>query len=471
MKFKKSKLKKYLFITTIILTILFLFGVYLLTQDEQNKFSKKIKDSTPSYVKKILQNTIFYIPFKKREIKTLNDKISKLNKDNNLLTLENYKLSNLLNYGKFKNENYELDNYSFSSIVLPFFDNKNLHGNKKSGYIDLFNENIIIVFTSGKIIYLDRNAFLKNKVLKFKNIDNNLQNNFFDQKIKWSGVKDIKVIKNFLYISLTKEVKENCYNTSLYKSEINDTKLNFVKVFEPIECFNLDRSIQAFKYFNGYQNGGRITHNKNKIYLTIGDYNYWEKPQDINSYAGKIISIDLNSNQAKIVSQGHRNPQGLQILENKNLLISTEHGPKGGDEINLIKLDQKEIPNYAWPISSYGEHYDVVPINSFTKKFAPLYKSHKDYGFVEPIKYFKNAIGISEIIKDSNDQINNSFYLTSLRKNTLFRIIFDNEFKFLKVSDEILISERLRDITYDNLNNCYYIYAETTPKIISMCRK
>ena len=112
---------------------------------------------------------------------------------------------------------------------------------------------LYLVFTSGKIIYLDKNSFVKNNILEFKNIKNNLNDNFFDQKIKWSGVKDIKVINNNLYVSLTKEIKKNCYNTSLYKSKINETNLNFVKLFEPIECFSLDRSIQAFKYFNGYQ--------------------------------------------------------------------------------------------------------------------------------------------------------------------------------------------------------------------------
>lgn len=464
-------MKRFLFISFITITILFIFGGYLLSQNEQNKFSKKIKDYTPSLIKKILKNTIFYVPFTKREIKNLNLTIEKLNGDNNILTLENYKLNNILNYGKHKSENYKSENYNFNSVVLPFFDNEDLYGNKKSGYVESYKDKIIVVFTSGKIIYLDKNSFVKNNILEFKNIKNNLKSNFFDQKIKWSGVKDIKVVNDNLYVSLTKEIKKNCYNTSLYKSKINEINLNFVKLFEPIECFSLDRSIQAFKYFNGYQNGGRITNYKDKIYLTIGDYNYWEKPQDVNSYAGKIISIDPNNYETKIISLGHRNPQGLQIIENKNSLISTEHGPKGGDEINLIKLDKKNIPNYAWPISSYGEHYDVVPINSFTKKFAPLYKSHKDHGFVEPIKYFDKAIGISEIIKDYNDQSNNSFYLTSLKKNTLYKIIFDEEFNFINIYDEILLSERLRDIIYDNENSCYYIYAETTPKLISMCYK
>ena len=56
---------------------------------------------------------------------------------------------------------------------------------------------------------------------------------------------------------------------------------------------------------------------------------------------------------------GHRNPQGLFVDQNK-IVLSTEHGPWGGDEINLIpfeKIYNNEILNFGWPISSYGEHY------------------------------------------------------------------------------------------------------------------
>ena len=68
-------MKRFLFISFIIITILLTFGGYLLSQNEQNKFSKKIKDNTPPLIKKILKNTIFYVPFTKREIKNLNLKL------------------------------------------------------------------------------------------------------------------------------------------------------------------------------------------------------------------------------------------------------------------------------------------------------------------------------------------------------------------------------------------------------------
>ena len=54
---------------------------------------------------------------------------------------------------------------------------------------------------------------------------------------------------------------------------------------------------------------------------------------------------------------GHRNPQGLYFDKKNNFLLEAEHGPEGGDEINLIKFNQDAVPNYGWAISSYGEHY------------------------------------------------------------------------------------------------------------------
>ncbi len=55
---------------------------------------------------------------------------------------------------------------------------------------------------------------------------------------------------------------------------------------------------------------------------------------------------------------GHRNPQGLFYDKANNFfLLEAEHGPEGGDEINLIQLNENITPNYGWAISSYGEHY------------------------------------------------------------------------------------------------------------------
>jgi glucose/arabinose dehydrogenase len=69
---------------------------------------------------------------------------------------------------------------------------------------------------------------------------------------------------------------------------------------------------------------------------------------------GKIISIDLKTKEFEMVSMGHRNPQGLFYDQNLNIIINTEHGPTGGDEINInFNPDNETIENYGWPISTY----------------------------------------------------------------------------------------------------------------------
>ena len=80
---------------------------------------------------------------------------------------------------------------------------------------------------------------------------------------------------------------------------------------------------------------------------------------------------------------GHRNPQGLYFDIENNFILETEHGPKGGDEINLIEVDrgnENKIQNFGWAISSAGEHYrGKIEANKKYEKY-PLYKSHLEHG-------------------------------------------------------------------------------------------
>lgn len=461
MRYKKTLIFAFIFF------FIFVFGVYLISKDVDNSFAKSIKDKVPVKIKLFLKNTLFYIPYSKRELKKLSKKIQELNEENRKLTLEKHKLENIINSGKLKLENYNFTKYNYHSIILPFYSEDNIFANKKPAYIEIYKDFIIIMFGSGKVIFLDKKDFY-NGTLNYSIINSSLNKKLlFNQEVKWTGVKDVLVIDNKLYISLTQEIKKDCYNTSLYNTDINLNYLKFEKVYRSDECYYLNKEIKNFRYFNGYQTGGRIVNVDNDIYLTIGDYNNWETVQNINSSSGKILSFNTISQNLKFISMGHRNAQGLYYIEDHNSLISTEHGPKGGDEINIINLNNANILNYGWPISSYGDHYDVVPLNTYTKKYAPLNKSHKNFGFVEPIKYFKQSVGISEIIK--NYYKKNSFFVTSLKSQTIFEINLDDNLNFLEIKDEIKIGERIRDIIYDKDNNCYLLYGETTAKLISMC--
>ena len=199
--------------------------------------------------------------------------------------------------------------------------------------------------------------------------------------------------------------------------------------------------------------------NKKDIIFTTGDYRSRFLAQDPLSVNGKIIKIKDDKDNYEIISMGHRNPQGLLFDSENNFILSTEHGPFGGDEINLIKFDEKDIPNYGWPNASYGEHYgQKIQANKIKYRKYPLNKSHEDYGFIEPIKYFVPSIGISEIVKLGKK----SYVVSSLIDKSLyfFKLNKKNEITNLK---RIYIHERIRDLILKN--NYLYLFLEDTASL------
>ena len=164
-------------------------------------------------------------------------------------------------------------------------------------------------------------------------------------------------------------------------------------------------------YYSRWKNSNINILDKKGILLTTGA-NIPDLPsqsaQNNESIFGKILFIDAKSNELEIFSKGHRNPQGLLVID--DLVLSTEHGPKGGDEINKIILGK----NYGWPISSYGV--------SYANDDLKYYKSHLENNFQEPIFSFVPSIGISEIISlpnSFNTKWQNNFLISSLNGKSL----------------------------------------------------
>ena len=171
------------------------------------------------------------------------------------------------------------------------------------------------------------------------------------------------------------------------------------------------------------------------------------------SINGKIIKINKDSSEYKIISMGHRNPQGLYLEIENNFILETEHGPQGGDEINLIeieKINRGENLNYGWPVVSAGEHYGGrVKKNEEKYKKYPLYKSHSEHGFIEPLKSFVPSIGISEITKITGE---NRYVLGSMGKNrigdkSIYFFELDNKKKIINL-EQVKVFQRVRDLTY-----------------------
>jgi glucose/arabinose dehydrogenase len=173
--------------------------------------------------------------------------------------------------------------------------------------------------------------------------------------------------------------------------------------------------------------------------------------QDDSSIFGKTLFVDLNSLKHFIFSEGHRNVQGLFVHGNK--ILSTEHGPKGGDELNEILFGK----NYGWPISSYGKAY--------FRKDLKYKRSHSKNGFEEPIFSFVPSIGISELYlvpDDYNEDWKNSILITSLDGRAMIRLKFQsNNYKKILYSEKIYIGQRTRDIKYLSKDKIFLLALET----------
>ncbi|MNX90646.1 Soluble aldose sugar dehydrogenase YliI precursor [compost metagenome] len=122
------------------------------------------------------------------------------------------------------------------------------------------------------------------------------------------------------------------------------------------------------------------------MYFSVGDRgNNLENPQDIKRDGGKIYRLHDDGRipmdnpfvgqagaKEAVYSFGHRNPQGLAKNPVTGAIWSHEHGPQGGDEINIIKKGT----NYGWPVVTYGIDYDGSIISNETQKAGmenPIY--------------------------------------------------------------------------------------------------
>ena len=334
-----------------------------------------------------------------------------------------------------------------------------------SGYIDFYQNNLIVLSSRGVL------GFSKDidSELNFKQIKNNI-NKFIGlkqfQKHKWFSLKDLFIYNNKIYISYTEEIKKDCWNTSIIYGNMNYKNIKFEKLFSNKECIH--SSINIDNEFNAHQSGGRmIKFDENYILFSVGDYRNRFLAQEKYGINGKIIKININNFDYEIVSMGHRNPQGLYFDKENNFILETEHGPQGGDEINLIEVDKinKDEPlNYGWPVASAGEisiHRYEMPEPSLLKKKLekyPLYKSHSKYGFIEPLKSFVPSIGISNITKITD----NKYVVSSLRDKSLYFFELNNDNKLINL-ERFEILERIRDLIFKD--NKLYLFLESTASI------
>ena len=383
------------------------------------------------------------------------------------LNVNKFLKADLLKKQSFIKDGISFDSYQLQNIFPgkhPFAIN--------SSYIDFHNEDLILMSATGILIrYNLRDSNIKPQIInsnfnKFSNYqDFNTESNF--------GVKDILILDDEIYVSFTEKDISNGYNTSVVKSKLSN-QLDFKYVLKS-QNFIYPNKIPEF---NSHQSGGRIVpYKKDSILVSVGEYRDRSRAQDDFTINGKIISVHKENGGYRLVSKGHRNPQGLSYDSVRDVILSSEHGPAGGDEIN-VQLDSDIKLNFGWPISSYGIHYDLL--NKYGEhtadekrllEGAPLHKSHEDYGFVEPIKYFNQSPGLSQVLMIEFTNKNLDFLVSTLGTinspyiQSLLHMRYDIENKDLNVLKHIKIEERIRDMVIDNNKNLWAI-GETTGVIL-----
>ena len=183
---------------------------------------------------------------------------------------------------------------------------------------------------------------------------------------------------NLIYLTASSPLgEEPGGNTALYIAKYENFKLLDLKLL-----YKGDYNTKKGQHW-----GSRITFdNDGHVFFSIGDRGNREvNPQDITRDGGKIYRLNLdgsipednpfvdkdNSRKA-IFSYGHRNPQGMTIHPETGKVWVHEHGPRGGDEINVIEAGK----NFGWPVITYGINYSGTPITDKTedeKMEQPLY--------------------------------------------------------------------------------------------------
>lgn len=222
------------------------------------------------------------------------------------------------------------------------------------------------------------------------------------------GLMDVKIHrangKTWVYLTSAaapekgdERSRKSRQTTALYRTEWAQPALkNLTRIFEA------EPSVDS-----GFHFGSRLAFPKTDaekdggLFISIGERNERNRAQDLTQHWGKVLHLTLDGKafpsnpfrgdakidgqtpRTEIYSYGQRNPQGLALHPETGDLFESEHGPRGGDEINLIEAGK----NYGWPLITYGREYSGPKIGATAKA-----------GLEQPLKYYVPSIAPSSLI-------------------------------------------------------------------------
>lgn len=280
------------------------------------------------------------------------------------------------------------------------------------------------------------------------------------------GLLDVVLAPDFasshrIYLSYAEPGENGTAGTAVATATLGADALTEVKVI-----YRQEPKLDGPNHF-----GSRLAFDgQGHVFISQGERNHRPTSQELGKLQGKLVRLNLDGGvpqdnpfigqagaRPEIWSYGHRNMQGLAIDPRSGKLWESEHGPRGGDEINLPQPGR----NYGWPVITHGINYSGLPIPEAVGKEKP--------GLEAPYHVWEKSPGLSGMAfytGHPDSPWNDSLFLGSLAERNLIRLGLKGDDI---VSEERLlneIGERVRDVRVSADGHVYVLTDENDGKLL-----
>ena len=286
------------------------------------------------------------------------------------------------------------------------------------------------------------------------------------------GLLDVALDPDFaanrlIYFSFSEPGEGGANSTAVARGRLSEdaTALSEVEVI-----FSQQPKLPSRAHF-----GGRLAFDDaGHLFVTLGERSSEEfrgQAQDLDSHLGKIVRINADGSVPQdnpfvgqdgalpeIWSLGHRNIQGAAINPETGVLWEVEHGPMGGDEINIVEPGA----NYGWPVVSFGANYDGTPVGTGDSD-GP--------GFADPIYQWTPVIAPSGMLFYGGRAFSDwqgDLFIGALKETALVRLALDGD---RVVSEERILDDaglRIRDVVEGPEGAIYLLTDEDDGEILRL---
>lgn len=285
------------------------------------------------------------------------------------------------------------------------------------------------------------------------------------------GLLGLALAPNFstskiIYLAFSEEGQYNKAGTSVIRAKLQGDTLTYITtIFQT-----------APRFAGGRHFGGRLLTTDEHLYIALGDRGNRDKAQHLDSHIGSLIRLNLDGStpidnpfyaqstaandgtKSEIFSYGHRNIQGMALDPKTNTLWTHEHGPQGGDEVNIIAAGT----NYGWPTITYGVNYGTG---------SKIGKGTHAEGMAQPLHYWVPSIapsGLAIVQGDTFQEWQGDLLLGSLKFGLLVRLDIENG---VIVNEERMLDGeygRIRDVVEGPEGNLYLLTDASNGQILRL---